>query len=162
PAARSVDQTAAARSRAEKRLKPKSQSLLPEDERVPQAVHETSYRSLDEAPGPLPGSHNRRPTIVSPPQAAGTLKRSSFISARGPAITPSRAVETFGDTRPLSMRSEKEHADALSSSVPAIRVTIGRVEVRAILAPSTAPRTAPAGSGSAPSLKSYLKRRGGE
>ncbi len=55
---------------------------------------------------------------------------------------------------------------AAPEPAPVIRVTIGRIEVRAVTAAAAAPAAAPARPesrrGTEPSLEEYLKRRSGE
>ncbi len=115
-----------------------------------------STRSLHESVDAL------SPVSTSGSQLEDARNSLSGSNSRRPAITPSQAAEGLKKTDPIRTPSLNESADAFAPPVPAIRVTIGRVEVRAILPPAPAPRTVPSRSGSAPSLENYLKQRSGE
>ena len=82
-----------------------------------------------------------------------TLPRAARIR---PALTP-RVTPTA-----MTPRSAAEQREPGPAATPTIRVTIGRVEVRAIVPPAPAPpRAAPARSGPMISLDEYLKQRNG-
>ena len=68
-----------------------------------------------------------------------------------------------GRERPSSQQRKETQGMETSAAAPTIHVTIGRIEVRAMPAPASAPRGQASRSGPALSLQDYLqqnKRRG--
>lgn len=86
----------------------------------------------------------------------------------GPAAdrsgSPPQAVRPSDVPAPMAVKPSRVVAEASPAETPApiVRVTIGRVEVRAVMPPPVAPpkAAAPPSSG-APSLDEYLKQRSG-
>lgn len=98
----------------------------------------TSEDALSSSPGESPRQQILRPRVV--------LSEEKFP----------RAVEA-----PLKGGDPRRKATESATATPTIRVTIGRVEVRANLPPAPAPRSKPARPGPMLSLADYLKRRDG-
>jgi hypothetical protein len=114
--------------------------IVEPDEAVESVVSDTPLRTTDPAPerGPL---HHKEPA----PQARPTPLPQAWAAEPAAALPPRRIQPT-------------------SAVPPAIRVSIGRVEVRAASAPAaaTAPVAAPAPASAGLSLHAYLQRaRGG-
>jgi hypothetical protein len=78
--------------------------------------------------------------------------------ASTPAMTVVQPHVTLYREPPVSIPSE---VTARLEPAPTIRITIGRVDVRAIMPAVPAPRPAPKRSSPALSLEDYLKQRGG-
>lgn len=96
-------------------------------------------------PGPTAVSQNRSETPSH--QAARIMKSGPLVAI--PRLTP----------LPISAPTPSQNLDS-TAAAPTIRVTIGRVEVRAILPPAPAPpRANPARANSVLSLDEYLKQR---
>ncbi len=100
-----------------------------------------------------PRSEARHPTITSGPDSlSASVAEAPTVVAPLPRVTP-KPVSSWPSTQ---RELEPEPA-------PIIRVTIGRVEVRAISTPAPAPRREkPARADSSPSLNEYLKQRSEE
>jgi hypothetical protein len=118
-------------------------------------------------PEHMPISVEGKPTPRVGPEASkikvqATSLRSSLVPVTpAPLVASNDSSRTFWKTETAG-RHELFNRAAPVSPAPTIRVTIGRVEVRAILPPALpVARTSPARSGSAPSLEDYLKRRDG-
>jgi hypothetical protein len=82
---------------------------------------------------------------------------SSYPSAQQPKVLPVKAIvpaSIVALPRVVSVPAERQRAPEL----PAIHVSIGRVEVRALVTPDAKPRREAAGAG-ALSLEDYLRRR---
>ena len=83
------------------------------------------------------------------------------ISARTPPLLPdpSSAIAHVGPNKPTALLRAAEGMNARTA--PVVRVSIGRIEVRAVTAPAAAPlpRATPRVAG--PSLEEYLKERSG-
>jgi hypothetical protein len=93
----------------------------------------------------------------SPPITASSLIRSKQPLPPTPVVAQPQITSSSEPPAPVSV----EHVSAPDAS-PTIRVSIGRVEVRAIMPPAPpAPRTRPERRGPALSLDEYLKRRNG-
>jgi hypothetical protein len=87
------------------------------------------------------------------------------VTASQPAQRPATSVRpqvtaAYEDQR---MQSDDRFDRAAAAQPPVIRVTIGRVEVRAVISPPIAPAPAAATSKESPklSLEEYLKRSNG-
>jgi hypothetical protein len=110
-------------------------------------------------PGPRPPAIPREPPTVaaSPRGTVGGPPRSapqSPIELPSPPVRPQPAQAPPKRSEPV--RGERD-ASSPAAPAPTIRVTIGRVDVRALLQP--APRTAAPRRGSAVALDEYLKQR---
>lgn len=110
------------------------------------------------------GQPDRRLPQIEPPIRA-PLRPTLHAPLRHGAETPVRP-EAVPQTRPRKrIQAERTgtlpRSATLPSSPPTIRVTIGRIEVRAISATPDAPRPASPRPGPALSLDEYLKQRGG-
>lgn len=103
-----------------------------------------------------PGGGERPPAAVpgpaEPPEGAGYIRPAGAMEP-GPYRIPER-TDTMPDMRPY----------AAPESAPAIRVTIGRIEVRAVAPPETRrpPADTPAERSRVMSLDEYLKQRTGK
>jgi hypothetical protein len=90
-----------------------------------------------------------------------TVPADSFGDARKDADRKTSLSQAFSESRPVHLERRKDVSPAeqrSSAPAPIIRVTIGRVEVRAIHAPAPAPKPAKAAP-SKLSLEDYLQRR---
>jgi hypothetical protein len=145
----------------------------PETAKTP-ITNASEARAEGHLPGPDAPEHKRAPVIAEPPQPseqAARVKRLEVETKR--IIVP---VDSLGDgekdaedkrvpesfSQPRSGQSPRRKAfspaERSSKSAPIIRVTIGRVEVRAIHPPAPAPKSAkPAPS--KVSLEDYLRKR---
>ena len=108
-----------------------------------------------------------RPTVAQPLTAPGAPRPAmapvepSRLAERGLAAFPTVVVaQPHVTLRPASEAATP--VPATPPPAPTIRVTIGRIEVRAIPPPATpAPRARPPQPNPAPSLEDYLKQRNG-
>jgi hypothetical protein len=93
---------------------------------------------------------------------AASLRSSVVPITPAPRVAANDSSGTSSKIEPTGRRELVNRAEP-GPEAPTIRVTIGRVEVRAIVPPALpVARTSPARSGSAPSLEDYLKRRDGD
>lgn len=111
----------------------------------------------------------RAPRVANEPPAVAEA------ASERPRLLPERARSTSAAPREsgprltprvtppaMTPRSAAEQQEQGPAATPTIRVTIGRVEVRAVVQPAPdPPRAAPARSGSILSLDEYLKQRNG-
>ena len=106
------------------------------------------------APETLPaqGSQRAEPALLLPERRGVPAPR---IVEGVRDASPSPPVASLGDVRQEASRANSRAGDAS----PSVRVTIGRVEVRAVFPASQPPRPVPAPSGPALKLDEYLKQR---
>ena len=113
-------------------------------------------------PLPSPGAQATLDTSEDTPASKATLDRPEPPDAP-PPVAP-RMVRPQLDGSYLERGPQEPRVAAPESTAPAIRVTIGRIEVRAITPPPPIPpaqRTTPARPGPALSLDDYLKQHNG-
>ncbi|HEY3268732.1 MAG TPA: hypothetical protein VGM37_17585 [Armatimonadota bacterium] len=107
---------------------------------VPAAAPDSPSRKDAPAPDPIRPSRASAPALTAP--AAPSPRGALAVTPHRPDLTPRVEIPA-------------------PSSSPAVRVTIGRVEVRAVLPPAPpAPPAAPASVDTRLSLDEYLKTRG--
>ncbi len=147
--------------------------------RSPSAAPEPSLTKIgphpDRAPPPLetPDFENNRPSpsptridLASEPPPAGA----AAVPGESPAEAPSDGGVARAVVRPARSRRESQTAEPaasrrqpatqrLSEPAPAIHITIGRVDVRAIYRPDPTPASRPAPANPRLSLGSYLRGR---
>lgn len=128
----------------------------------------------------LPPSRIAEPAVLEPdrPAPAPARGRVSTVSVApvpeslrpfGPPHEPAPPARPPGSGVVVAQPQMTRHAEppphspaesrAIPAPAPTIKVTIGRVEVRAIMPPAAAPRPARARPGPALSLEDYLKQR---
>jgi len=102
-----------------------------------------SFQKAPKDPETVPGTPPPQTLLIPPiePRPAGDHRRGSPLPERADRIVP-------------PPEAEREAA-------PTIKITIGRVDVRAVMAERPAPRPAPERRNSALSLEEYLKQRSG-
>jgi hypothetical protein len=98
-------------------------------------------------PSVAPAGPGSAPTSGAPDERPATRPRAVARPSLGPPVPASRAI-----------RAERERAGARSG--PTIHVTIGRVDVRAVMTPAAAPPR-PAAPVESSSLEDYLRGRTG-
>jgi hypothetical protein len=83
--------------------------------------------------------------------------------AKQPTVVTVQPAHRFREDRlqPTLAPAAAPREAAPPAAVPSVHVTIGRVEIRAVMPPAPEPRPAPAPSGSRLSLDEYLKRVNG-
>lgn len=122
--------------------------------------------TLPESIVPAPPSHTLLVAPVITPRPGEPQDRGSTLSDRAelvaPMITP-RLDESQHPGSPLSDRAEPipYAPEAERETAPTIKITIGRVDVRAVMPERPAPRPAPERRNPALSLEEYLKQRSG-
>ena len=119
-----------------------------------------SDRSLEndlDARTPVTAKQSTAPRIFSPESKAPAKKPASqptAVTAQPAQRPPKQAAPAFPLT-PLPREGPP------FAAAPSVHVTIGRVEVRAVLPPAPEPRPVPAPSSTRLSLDEYLKRNAG-
>jgi hypothetical protein len=105
----------------------------------------------------IPAHEQVMPQIESTAQAllANTLLIAPMIAPR-PTDVPERETPHSDFAAPALTEPDTSREQS-----PTIKITIGRVEVRAVMPPAPAPRPSPERRGLALSLDEYLKRRSG-
>lgn len=148
PSPHPMNQLSPVDSRADEGPRPESKPFVTQGKPVSRPDRETS--------GP------RGPESAGSRSKIARIGSQSVPSSRKPITLPSQAARPVQRAEPIRRRDPADSVTAPSPS-PTVRVTIGRVEVRAILPPPPpAARTAAVRSGPAPSLEEYLKRPNGE
>ncbi|HSS22529.1 MAG TPA: hypothetical protein VLL54_20830 [Pyrinomonadaceae bacterium] len=108
--------------------------------------------------GPRSGSALQQtepaPSVTPAVQPSPTIVSTSAVEL--PGTTTSAANPQTGAPRPILLALANDQSE---QSVPAVRITIGRVEVRAIMPPVPTPARTHSRPGPALSLESYLKQR---
>ena len=107
--------------------------------------------------------HNTQPVIRNPSKAERGAQNAELVAegsgVRGQGSDDIRNTQ-YAIHDPSNAELSTQQAE-LASTAPVIRVTIGRIEVRAAAPPAPAPRPAAPPSGPRLSLDAYLERRGG-
>ncbi len=161
-------------------------SAFPKEQTKHAEHSQISAACADESPGVVPPAFNPEPTFApAKPQVGDSIGRESFsriVNAfalrprngiDGAAATPPLAEPVNSPTglgswysglaRPAPVHQNTNPAPAGAPSGPTVRVTIGRVEVRAIFPERRAPQSPRAAAPPTLSLDEYLRqRRGGQ
>ncbi len=125
---------------------------------APELFERSPWTSPRPAPAPpLAGSPS------APAPLAETLAGESHAASPARRIVLTPVIEQIRPSPPAAPAESRTQPAERAESVPAISVTIGRVEVRAALSPETSARRAAAGAKPAASisLNDYLRLRSG-
>jgi hypothetical protein len=134
------------------------ETSLPSTTAEPRGI-KVDATAIAEPAVPLGGPHGAlqqtetAPSVTSAGQPSPTIVSMSAVEL--PATT-SPANRQTGVPHPISSSLANNHAE---QSAPAIKITIGRVDVRAIMPSVATPARTPSRPGPALSLESYLKQR---
>ncbi|MEW6732885.1 MAG: hypothetical protein AB1489_16285 [Acidobacteriota bacterium] len=135
-------------------LKPMAKPVVSEPSILNQTSHTESLESMESASN----IKSIQASTIVPPTASPITQRQDLSPVR-PIITMAPELEMARITE-LSTPA-KSQTKVAYQPLPTIKVTIGRVDVRAIMSTSPTPRTTAPPAAQSLSLQDYLKQRGG-
>ncbi len=128
-------------------------------QRSQQSIQTLSQSSSRTAEGDTFDTSKARKAIAALPSVGTNRTHGEHFSTARPVVRPVAEAASGSASRPAS-RPISRNEDA-ASGPPTIRVTIGRIEVRAVHPPAPAPQKRAAASQPRISLEEYLRKRNG-